>query len=93
MYVDMGTIIAVCAGLITVGGALALIWKWVRPAIKFSAKVHSHDKTIDSLVADNGLMLECMVVLLDDSSEEARDKMKKKLINHLANRGREERKK
>lgn len=48
-------ILSVCGGISIIGGALAVLWKWVRPVIKLKSRVESlenHVKTDYDTIGD-----------------------------------------
>lgn len=89
------TILAVCGGISIVGGAAAVIHKWISPAIKISERVEvleRHDKrdyeAMQEIKERDSLIMETLVTMLNSQiSGENKEELKKtrnKLITYLA---------
>lgn len=89
------TILAVCGGISIVGGAAAVIHKWVSPAIKLSDRVsmlEMHDKrdyeAMQEIKERDSLIMETLVTMLNNQisgrNEEQLKKTRDKLISYLA---------
>lgn len=89
------TILAVCGGISVVGGAAAIIHKWISPAIKLNDRVsvlEQHDKrdyeAMQEIKERDSLIMETLVTMLNSQiSGENKEQLKKtrdKLISYLA---------
>ena len=89
------TILAICGGISVVGGAAAIIHKWVSPAIKLSDRVatlEQHDKrdyeAMQEIKERDSLIMETLVTMLNNQisgrNEEQLKKTRDKLISYLA---------
>ena len=84
-----------CGGICIVGGAAAVIFKWITPAFRLNKRVEileDHDKrdfeTLKRIAERDSLILEVLSTMLDsqisgDNVEELK-KTKQKLTNYLA---------
>ena len=88
------TILAVCGGVSVVGGAAAVIHKWISPAIKLSDRVavlERHDKrdfdAIQEIKERDSLIMETLVTILNSQisghNEDELKKTRDKLISYL----------
>lgn len=88
-------ILAICGGISVIGGAAAVIHKWISPAIKLSARVETlekHDKrdfeTIQEIRERDSLIMETLVTMLNSqisgNNVEQLKKTRDKLISYLA---------
>lgn len=89
------TILAICGGISVVGGAAAVIHKWISPAIKLSDRVatlEQHDKrdyeAMQEIKERDSLIMETLVTMLNNQisgrNEEQLKKTRDKLISYLA---------
>lgn len=89
------TILAVCGGISIIGGAIAVIKKWISPAIKLNSRVEvleRHDKrdfeAMQEIKERDSLIMETLVTMLNSQiSGENKEQLKKtrdKLISYLA---------
>lgn len=89
------TILAICGGISIVGGAAAVIHKWISPAIKLSDRVETlerHDKrdyeAMQEIKERDSLIMETLVTMLNNQisgrNEEQLKKTRDKLISYLA---------
>lgn len=89
------TILAICGGISIVGGAAAVIHKWISPAIKLSDRVETlerHDKrdfeAMQEIKERDSLIMETLVTMLNSQISGSNiDQLKKtrdKLISYLA---------
>lgn len=89
------TILAICGGISIVGGAAAVIHKWISPAIKLSDRVttlEQHDKrdyeAMKEIKERDSLIMETLVTMLNSqisgSNIEQLKKTRDKLISYLA---------
>ena len=87
--------LSICGGVSIVGGAAAVIFKWITPAFRLNKRVEileDHDKrdfeTLKRIAERDSLILEVLSTMLDsqisgDNVEELK-KTKQKLTNYLA---------
>lgn len=87
--------LSICGGVSIVGGAAAVIFKWITPALRLNKRVEileDHDKrdfeTLKRIAERDSLILEVLSTMLDsqisgDNVEELK-KTKQKLTNYLA---------
>ena len=80
------TILAVCGGISVVGGAAAVIKKWIAPAVKLNDRVkvlEEHDKN-----DFDGLIMEALINMLNSqisgNNIEQLKKTRDKLISYLS---------
>lgn len=89
------TILAICGGVSIVGGAIAVIYKWVSPAIKMSDRVkilEQHDKrdyeSMQEIKERDSLIMETLVTMLNSQISGSNiyqlKKTRDKLISYLA---------
>ena len=89
------TILSICGGISVVGGAVAVIKKWVAPAVKLNDRVkvlEEHDKNDFQAIQDikerDGLIMEALINMLNSQiSGNNTDQLKKtrdKLISYLS---------
>lgn len=89
------TILAICGGISVVGGAAAIIHKWISPAIKLSDRVkilEQHDKrdyqAMQEIKESDSLIMETLVTMLNSqisgNNIEQLKKTRDKLISYLA---------
>lgn len=87
--------LAVCGGISIVGGAAAVIHKWVSPAVKLSKRVETleiHDKrdyeALQEIRERDSLIMETLITMLNSqisgTNEEQLKKTRDKLISYLA---------
>lgn len=89
------SVLAICGGISVIGGAVAVIWKWIAPAFKLNKRVEvleEHDKkdfaTLQEIRERDGLIMETLVTMINsqisgnniDQLKQTRDK----LISYLA---------
>ncbi len=88
------TILSACGGISIIGGALAILWKWVSPAIKLNKRVEAleeHDKRdyemLQKFAERDSLILETLITLLDShitgNNEAELKKTRDKLTSYL----------
>lgn len=87
--------LSICGGVSIVGGAAAVIFKWITPAFRLNKRVEileDHDKrdfeTLKRIAERDSLILEVLSTMLDsqisgDNVEELK-KTKQELTNYLA---------
>lgn len=91
----MQLILAICGGVSIVGGAAAVIHKWINPAIRLNKRVEileKHDRrdyeAIQEIAERDSLILETLLTMLDSQiTGNNIDRLKKtrdKLISYLA---------
>lgn len=89
------TFLAICGGVSIIGGAGAVIHKWISPAIKLNERVEvleKHDKrdfeAIREIAERDSLILETLLTMLDSqitgNNIEQLKKTRGKLISYLA---------
>ena len=89
------TILSICGGISIIGGAAAVIFKWITPAFRLNKRVETleeHDRRVyESLrrIAErDSLILEVLSTMLDSqisgNNVEELKKTKQKLTNYLA---------
>ena len=89
------TILAVCGGISVVGGAAAVIKKWIAPAVKLNDRVkvlEEHDKNDFQAIQDikerDGLIMEALINMLNSqisgNNIEQLKKTRDKLISYLS---------
>lgn len=87
---------AMCGGISVVGGAVAVIKKWIAPAVKLNDRVkvlEEHDKNdfeaLKEIKERDGLIMEALINMLNSQiSGNNIDQLKKtrdKLISYLSN--------
>ena len=88
-------ILAICGGISVVGGAAAVIKKWIAPAVKLNDRVkvlEEHDKNdykeLQDIKERDGLIMEALINILNSQiSGNNTDELKKtrdKLISYLS---------
>lgn len=87
--------LSICGGVSIIGGAAAVIFKWITPAFRLNKRVEileDHDRrdfeTLKRIAERDSLILEVLSTMLDsqisgDNVEELK-KTKQKLTNYLA---------
>ena len=89
------TILAICGGISVVGGAAAVIKKWIAPAVKLNDRVkvlEEHDKNDFQAIQDikerDGLIMEALINMLNSqisgNNIEQLKKTRDKLITYLS---------
>lgn len=89
------TILSICGGVSIVGGAAAVIFKWVTPALRLNKRVETleeHDRrdyeSLQRIAERDSLILEVLSTMLDSqisgNNVEELKKTKQKLTNYLA---------
>ena len=43
----INTMLSICGGISIIGGAMAVVWKWVRPAVKLNDRVQKLEEKAD----------------------------------------------
>ncbi len=43
----INTLLAICGGISIIGGAAAVIWKWLRPAVKMKDRVDQLERNVE----------------------------------------------
>ena len=87
--------LSVCGGVSIIGGAAAVIFKWITPAFRLNKRVEileDHDKrdfeTLKRIAERDSLILEVLSTMLDSqisgNNVEELKKTKQKLTNYLA---------
>ena len=87
--------LSICGGVSIVGGAAAVIFKWITPAFQLNKRVEileEHDKrdyeSLQRIVERDSLILEVLSTMLDSqisgNNVEELKKTKQKLTNYLA---------
>lgn len=87
--------LSICGGISIIGGAAAVILKWIRPAFRLNKRVEileDHDKrdfeTLKRIAERDSLILEVLSTMLDSqitgNNREELKKTKQKLTNYLA---------
>lgn len=63
---------SLCGGVSIIGGAAAVIWKWIRPAVKIKDRVDELEKnvrkdyeSINEIKDMQGAMCQALVVIMD----------------------------
>ena len=88
------TFLSVCGGISIVGGAVAVIFKWITPAFKLNKRVETleeHDardyENLKRIADRDSLILEVLSTMLDSqitgNNVEELKKTKQKLTNYL----------
>lgn len=88
-------ILAICGGISIIGGAVAVIWKWIKPAVNLKERVEvleQHDKrdyeALKEIAERDALIIEALVTMLDSqingNNVAELKKTREKLIAHLA---------
>ena len=89
------TILAICGGISVIGGAAAVIHKWIAPAVKLNGRVEAlerHDKrdfeAMNEIKERDSLIMETLVTILNSqisgNNEIELKKTRDKLISYLA---------
>lgn len=89
------TILAICGGISVVGGAAAVIKKWIAPAIKLNDRVkvlEEHDKNdfeaLNEIKERDSLIMETLITMINSqitgNNIEQLKKTRDKLISYLA---------
>ena len=89
------TILSICGGISIVGGAAAVIFKWITPALRLNKRVETleeHDRrdyeSLQRIAERDSLILEVLSTMLDSqisgNNVEELKKTKQKLTNYLA---------
>lgn len=87
--------LSICGGVSIVGGAAAVIFKWIAPAFKLNKRVEvleTHDRqdyeTLKRIADRDSLILEVLATMLDSqisgNNVEELKKTKKKLTEYMA---------
>lgn len=87
--------LSICGGISIIGGAAAVIFKWIRPAFRLNKRVEvleAHDRqdfeTLKRIADRDSLILEVLSTMLDSqisgNNVEELKKTKKKLTEYLA---------
>lgn len=68
----INAILSVCGGISIIGGAAAVIWKWIRPAVKLKDRVDALEKhvkkdydTIGEIKTMQAEMCRALIALID----------------------------
>jgi len=88
------TILSICGGISIIGGAAAIIWKWISPAVKLNERVElleQHDKRdyeeLQKIAERDALILEALITMLDSqitgNNIEGLKKTRTKLTEYL----------
>ena len=91
----VNTILAICGGVSIVGGAIAIIWKMVNPAVKLGkrvevleAKADKDYNAIEDIKSAQSLLCQGMMTMIDSqisgNNIENLKKAKEGLIKYLA---------
>lgn len=91
----INTILAICGGISIIGGAIAIIWKMVNPAVKLGKRVEvleeKADKdytSIEDIKSAQSLLCQGMIAMIDSqlsgNNVENLKKTKDSLIKYLA---------
>ncbi len=74
MTITINGILAFCGGISIIGGAVAVLYKWVSPAIKLKSKVDELSeanaeltKKLELLTENTQALCKCVLVLLDSN--------------------------
>nr|DAG11030.1 MAG TPA: hypothetical protein [Caudoviricetes sp.] len=89
------TFLSICGGITIVGGAAAVIFKWIAPAFRLNKRVKTleeHDKrdyaSLQRIAERDSLILEVLSTMLDSqisgNNVEELKKTKQKLTEYLA---------
>lgn len=89
------TILATCGGISVIGGAVAVVKKWIAPAVKLNDRVkvlEDHDKNDFQAIQDikerDGLIMEALINMLNSqisgNNVEQLKKTRDKLISYLS---------
>jgi hypothetical protein len=89
------TILAICGGISVIGGAVAVVKKWIAPAVKLNDRVkvlEDHDKNDFQAIQDikerDGLIMEALINMLNSqisgNNVEQLKKTRDKLISYLS---------
>lgn len=89
------TILAICGGISVIGGAIAVIKKWIAPAIKLNSRVkilEEHDKNdfaaLNEIKERDALIMETLITMMNSqitgNNIEQLKKTRDKLISYLA---------
>lgn len=92
--------LSICGGVSIVGGAAAVIFKWITPAFRLNKRVETleeHDKrdyeSLQRIAERDSLILEVLSTMLDSqisgNNVEELKKTKQKLTNYLAQKCKE----
>lgn len=95
MIETIQTILSICGGISIVGGAAAVIFKWIAPAFRLNKRVETleeHDRrdyeSLRRIAERDSLILEVLSTMLDSqisgNNVEELKKTKQKLTNYLA---------
>lgn len=44
----INAILAICGGISIIGGAIAVIWKWIKPAVSFKKRIERLEEKADN---------------------------------------------
>ena len=92
----VNTILAICGGVSIVGGAIAMIWKMVNPAVKLGKRVEVLEEksdrdyqSIEDIKSAQSLLCQGMLAMIDSqlsgNNVESLKKTKESMIKYLAN--------
>lgn len=87
-------ILSICGGISIIGGAAAIVWKWISPAVKLNKRVElleEHDKRdyeeLQKIAERDALILEALITMLDSqitgNNIEGLKKTRTKLTEYL----------
>lgn len=91
----INTFLAICGGISIVGGACAIIWKMVNPAVRLGKRVESLEeksdndyKSIESIKSAQSLLCQGIIAMIDaqltGNNVENLKKTKDSMIKYLA---------
>lgn len=65
-------ILSVCGGISIIGGAIAVVWKWIRPAVKLKDRVEDLElkaandyEAINDIKAMNAASCQALIAIID----------------------------
>lgn len=91
----INTLLAICGGVSIVGGAVAVVWKAVNPAIKLGERVYEleakskvESEDIEDIKVAQSILCQGMIALIDShltgNNEENLRKTKDSMIKYLS---------
>lgn len=91
----INAVLAICGGISIVGGAIAIIWKMVNPAVKLGKRVETLEEkadndytAIEDIKSAQSLLCQGMLAMIDSqlsgNNVETLKKTKASLIKYLA---------
>lgn len=91
----INTLLAICGGISIIGGAAAVIWKWVKPSVnlrkrveKLEEKSQNDYEAINEIKDMQSLLVQAMIALIDNrltgNNIDGLKKTKEDMIRYLS---------